>query len=168
MKNKPKIAYFMLFIYNNCMEDLRKKITNIWFYYKVPIIVGIIVLFVSIYSIRIFMSKDEYDHSVAFISTAFPTEQQMDDIKVAFENQYGGTFEIQIFNIKLGADNQDQVTISQLDLDLGQKISEYLLIEDLDAFKKATNNLEIKDVALVSEIDWLKGNGIDNLYYAKR
>ena len=148
--------------------DLMKKIENIWFYYKTHIIVGILILFVSIYSIRLYLQKEEYDHSVAFISSTFPTENQMEEIQKSFEEQYGGKFEIKIYNITLGADNQDQVTISQLDLDLGRKISEYLIIEDLDAFKKATNNLQIYDVALISDIDWLKNKGIDQLYYAKR
>lgn len=150
------------------MQDVKKKLENIWYYYKAPIIIVGAIIIISLSYLFDYKEEIKYDHSVALISVNVPSEQQIADITKAFENEYGGSFEIKIYNVALTEEGQDQVIISKLDLDLGNKLSEYLLIEDLDAFKKATNNLEIHDVALVSNIDFLKGFGIDNLYFAKR
>ena len=148
--------------------DFKKKLENIWFYYKVPIIIGIFIIAVFIDYQFFSKPEEKFDHSIALISQTFPTEQQSQEIKQIFSDKYGGTFEIRIYNVALGELNQDQVTISQLDLDLANKQSEYLLIEDLDAFKKATNELELHEVTLVSNLDWLVGHGVDSLYFAKR
>lgn len=148
--------------------DIKKKIQNIWFYYKVPIIIGIFILAVFIDYQFTSTPEEKFDHSIALISQTFPTEQQSEEIKQIFSDKYGGTFEIRIYNVALGELNQDQVIISQLDLDLANRQSEYLLIEDLDAFKKATNELELHEVTLVSDLDWLVGHGVDSLYFAKR
>lgn len=150
------------------MNNLKKKLENIWYYYKKPIIIGLIII-VCVISVTTSSEKEEqYDHNIAVISLNYPSKEQCTKIKEAFSKQYGGTFGISIYNVKLTDLNQDQVTISKLDLDLVNTISEYLLIEDLDDFKKATNDLKINEVTLVSNIDWLKGLGADHLYFATR
>ena len=75
---------------------------------------------------------------------------------------------IEIYNLALGQLGEDEVILSKLSLDLGNKISEYYFIEDMDAFKKATDNIEFESVALVSQIDWLNNLGLDNFYYCIR
>ena len=150
------------------MNNLKKKLENIWYYYKTPIIIVVFIL-VCVLSVTTSSKKEEeYDHNIALISVNYPTEEECIKIREAYSKHYGGTFGLTVYNVKLTELNQDQILISKLDLDLRNTISEYLLIEDLDAFKKATNDLKIYEVTLVSNIDWLKGLGADNLYFATR
>lgn len=147
---------------------MKKNLENIWFYYKVPILIIVIVLFIFI-DYKISTRKvEKYDNSIAFISITYPSEEELNNIKNIFENKFESTFEIKVYNVELGADNQDQIILSKLDLDLVNSLSNYLLIEDINAFKKATNNLKLYNVALVKDLDWLKGHEIDNMTFATR
>ena len=151
------------------MEKIRKKIGYIWDYYKVHIFVGIVVIYIIVSSIIAFRSPDEYDHSIAIISKEnYPSQEKVDALKEIFEDKFDGTFDVKIYNIELGAYGQDEITISKLGLDIANTISEYMFIEDMDAFKKATNNIEFVEVALVNEIDWLSNLDLDNFYYFVR
>lgn len=150
------------------MNKNMKRIKNIWFYYKVPIIIAIIVLAIFIDFKLSSKPEEKYDEYIAFISKTWPSEEEMNEIKMAYETNYQKTFDFNIYNVELGAYGESQETISKLDLDLINNISNYLIIENLDSFKKATNNMELFNVALIKDIDWLKGRGIDNLYFATR
>lgn len=150
------------------MEDLKKKIENIWYYNKIPIIVGLCFLALLISTVVNKLDEPKFDHSIAIISKYnYPSQENVNKLKSVFEKKFGGSFNVTIFNVELGAVGEREELISKLDLDLRQKISEYLFIENLDQFKKATSNIEL-DVALVSEVDWLSDLELDNFYYATR
>lgn len=151
------------------MNDIKKKIANIWYYYKIPIIVVIAVLYLAIYSFVNYKPYKEKDHSIAIISeNNYPSETQVNSIINAFEKKYEGSFEVVIYNIDIDGYGQDETIISRLDLDLRNKISEYYFIDDLDGFNYATNNLQFASVEKVENIPWLQGVGVDDFYYCVR
>ena len=148
---------------------MKKKIENFWYYYKVHTIVALIAIYIIVSSIIGSSKGQEYDHSIAIISKEnYPSQEKVDDLIEVFSKKYGGTFEVKIYNITLGAIGEDEIVISKLGLDIANKISEYMFIEDMDAFKKATNNIEFKEVALVKNINWLNNLDLDNFYYCIR
>lgn len=150
------------------MEDFKKKLSNIWYYYKVPIVIVALIIFVFVDYKLTNPTEEKFDNSIAIISQVFPSEDELNNIVEIFENKYEGTFEVNIYNVELGKENQSQETLGRLDLDLANSISNYLIIQDLDAFKKATNNMELYNVALIKDLDWLCGHEIDEFYFATR
>ena len=146
-----------------------KKIENIWYYYKTYILVGIAILFLVVTTVVNKVNEPKFDHSIAIISKSnYPSQENVDKLINIYEDKYGGEFKVEIYNLALGQLGEDEVILSKLSLDLGNKISEYYFIEDTDAFKKATDNIEFESVALVSQIDWLNNLGLDNFYYCIR
>lgn len=149
--------------------NLRKRIEHIWYYYKIPIIVGVAVIALIVYTINIKTNEVKFDHSIAIISKEnYPSEENVTKIKEIFQDKYGGTFDVVIYNLALGELNQDETKLAKLDIDLRNKISEYFFIEDMETFKKTTADIEFKDVALVKNISWLNNLGLDNFYFCIR
>lgn len=149
--------------------DIKKKIQNIWFYNKIPIIIGIIALLILGYTVYNKLSAPKYDHSIAIISKYnYPSAEKVEELRNIFEEKYGGTFDVAIYNVVLGELGEDEVTISKLSLDLGNSISKFIFIEDMDTFKKTTADIEFSDVVLVSDVDWLANLDLDNFYFATR
>ena len=151
------------------MDDFKKKISNIWYYYKIPIIIGVCVLSLVVGVIIDKKSEVKSDHSIAIISKSnYPSQEETNKLKNTFEDRIGGSFEVVIYNVALGEIGEDDVIISKLSLDIANTISEYYFIEDLDAFENATNNLKFKEIEKVENIDWLQDLGLDNFYYCIR
>lgn len=149
------------------MANYKKKLENIWYYYKVPIIIIGLVLITTI-DIYITTKKEPtYDQSIGIIATNFPSEENVESIKQSFEKEYDETFKVETFNIDFDSYITDEVEVSRLDLDLRNSISKYLIIEDIEGFKKATNRSDW-EVALISDIDFLKNKGADNYYLITR
>ena len=48
--------------------DIKKKLENIWYYYKIPIIIGIFVVYVLVNTVIQKINTPTYDHSVAIVS----------------------------------------------------------------------------------------------------
>jgi len=148
---------------------LKDKISNFWYYYKVPFIIAVCVLVLVIYTISTKMNEVKYDHSVAIISEKnYPDAEGVERIRKIFEEKYGGTFDVVIYNLALGELYQDETKLAKLDIDLRNKISEYFFIEDMETFKKTTADIEFSDVALVKDISWLNNLGLDNFYFCIR
>ena len=151
------------------MEDLKKKISHIWYYYKVPIIIVVCVIFVIFDSIISNKDAPKYDNSIAIISKEnYPSEEEVERLRKAFESKYDGSFDVVIYNIELCEPGEDEIIISKLSLDLANNISEYLFIENMDKFEEATNNLEVNIQGLGKEFEWLKNCGVDDFYYCTR
>lgn len=148
------------------MDDFKKKLENIWYYYKVPIIIIGLIIIVTLDIIITTKPEEKYDHSIAFIATNFPEEESLNKITDLFEKEYNKTFKLEIFNLDFNY--PDQVEISRLDLDLGNKISDYLIVEDIEGFEKAIADNIIIEIAQINEIDFLKGNNLDNYYLVTR
>lgn len=151
------------------MEGFKKKIEYIWDYYKAPILIGIAVIFLAVTTVVNKVNEPKFDYSIAIISKYnYPSQENVDKLTRIFEDKYQGTFDVKIYNVALGEIGEDENTISKLSLDLGNKISEFLFIEDIDTFKKTTADIEFSSVVLVSQIDWLNNLGLDNFYYCIR
>lgn len=151
------------------MNNIKKKFENIWYHYKAQILVAIGVIFVVVYSFANQGVENEFDHSIAIISKDnYPSESQVEKMINAFESKYDGSFEVRIYNIEINGYQQDEVIVSKLGIDISNKISEYYFIENLDAFKEATNNLEFKSIKKVENINWLKDLGVDKFWFAIR
>lgn len=151
------------------MNSFKSRLSNFWYYYKIPIIIIIAVLFVTADVIISNRNSIKYDNSIAIISKDnYPSEDEVKKIKDIFQEKYGGTFDIIIYNIDLTETGQDEVMVSKLSLDLGNKISKFLFIENMDKFNIATNNLQINVEGKGKNFDWLEGCGVDNLWYATR
>lgn len=151
------------------MEDFKKKIEYIWDYYKAPILIGIAVLFLVVTTITNKATEPKFDNSVAIISKHnYPSQDNVDKLTKIFEERTQGSVDVKIYNVALGEIGEDENTISKLSLDLGNKISEFLFIEDIETFKKTTANVEFDSVVLVSDLDWLNNLGLDNFYYCVR
>lgn len=149
--------------------DVKKRIENIWFYYKIPIIIGVIALFVIVETIAGIKETHKSDHSIAIISKEnYPSQEEVDNLKNSFTEKYGGTFDVVIYNIELGAIGEDEVKISKLSIDLSNKTSTYLFIENLESFKETTNNIEINIEGQGKDISWLKDCGVDDLWFVTR
>lgn len=150
--------------------DLKKKISHIWYYYKIPIIVGICVVALTVSTIVNKRNTPKYDHGIAIVSKFnYPSEDNIKKILEAYQNKFGGSFNITIYNVELTMQGEDDVIISKLGLDLANKISDFYLVENYDTFKKAiSSDIEFSDIALVKDIDWLNNLGIDNFYYLVR
>lgn len=148
---------------------MKKKLENIWFYYKIPIIIVIGVIALVSYSIYEKETEVKFDHSIAIISKYnYPSEENVQKLKEVFENKIGGSFDVAIYNVALGEIGEDEIVISKLGVDIANHISEYYFIEDMEAFKKATSTVEFKEVSLVSDLDYLDNLGLDNFYYCIR
>lgn len=152
------------------MKDFKKKLSYIWYYYKVPIIIAVLVLMLTIDVIVTKAHTVTYDHKIAIISKEyFPSQEKVDELKETFEQKYDGTFDVVLYRIDLSDNNLDEVTTSKLELDLGNKLSEYLFIYDIDTFNIATNNMQFKSLEKVSDVEWLKNKfELDEFYFAIR
>ena len=151
------------------MEDIKKKLENIWYYNKAIIIIAVIALIVIGITIKNKVNEPKYDHSIAIISKYnYPSQEEINKLQDVFVDKVGGTFTVEIYNVALGEIGEDDVKLSKLSLDISNTISEYYFIEDLEAFENATNDLLFKTVDKVSDIDWLNNLGLDNFYYCTR
>lgn len=149
------------------MKKIIKYIKNYWYYYKVYVITGVLVLALVIYSFATGGGGETFDSYAAVISSkAYPTEQ-VEALQKAFTQQYG-SFGVRVYQIELGALNQDDVVLAQLDLDLARRLSDTLLLEDPAAFDEATNGLPVSEPVPVSSVPFLAGLGFDELYLVTR
>ena len=149
------------------MENFKKKIENLWFHYKVPILILLVIAIIGLDILITTPLDDHYDREIALISpTAFPPEQ-VDSLKNALSAEYGN-INLNTYTVSLGDLNQDEVVLSKLDLDLGNKISSILLIEDLDAFKGATEVVDTSKAVQLKDLPRFAGIGFDSLWFIDR
>lgn len=149
------------------MEKILKAIKNYWYYYKPYVITGVLVLAVVIYSFANSGEGEKFDRYAALISSAPYREEEVKALQDAFAAQFG-SFGVRVYTIELGALNQDQAVLAKLDLDLGQRLSDTLLLEDVEAFREATNGLPVSEPVPVSSVPYLSGLGFDDLYLVTR
>lgn len=166
---KPYLTCFRSFYDNGNMEKAKRKLLNIWHYYKVPFVIITISILLIVFTIINKKNEPKYDYSIAIISKYnYPSEENVKKLREIFENKYNGSFNINIYNVSLGETGEDEVILSKLSLDIANKISEYYFIEDLDAFKKTTADVQFSSVVLVRDVDWLNDLGLDNFHYCIR
>ena len=149
------------------MKKLILFIRNYWYYYKVYVITGVLVLAVVIYSFAHSGGGEKFDRYAAVISSAAYTDEQVLSLQQALTKEHG-SFGVNVYRITLGAQGQDDATLAKLDLDLACKLSDTLLIEDIDTFYEVTNGLETSEPVRVADVKYLAGLGFDELWFAER
>ena len=150
------------------MKKLISAIKNYWYYYKAYVITGVLVLAVVIYSFANSGEGEKFDRYAAVISSQAYTEEQVLALQKALTDELG-SFGVRVYRISLGALNQDDAVLAKLDLDLGRRLSDTLLLEDVDAFYAATNDLiGISAPVRVKDIPYLAGLGFDELWLVTR
>ena len=149
------------------MKKILEFIRNYWYYYKVYVITGVLVIAVLIYSFTHGGEGKKYDHNVAVISSQAYTEERVAGLREACVNHYGSCG-VKVYCIELGAMDQDQSTIALLGMDLAEGTSEILLIEDIDTFYEVTSGIKTSEPVRVADIPFLAGLGFDDLWYVTR
>lgn len=150
------------------MKKLIEYIKNYWYYYKVYVITGVLVIAVVLYSFLHAGGEEKFDRNFAVISSQQYSEAQTEGLRQALNAAFGSAG-LRVYQIELGALNQEEATLAKLDLDLGQKRSDTLLIEDMDAFRAAVaDSVKISEPVRVGDIPGLAGLGFDTLWLVTR
>lgn len=149
------------------MKKLIGFIKNYWYYYKAYVITGVLVIALVIYSFVNGGEGETFSRYAAVISSSYYTEEQAEALQKALTEQYG-SFGVRVYQIELGALNQDDATLAKLDLDLARRLSDTLLLEDPAAFDAATGGLPVSEPVPVSSVPYLTGLGFDELYLVTR
>lgn len=150
------------------MNGIREKLEHFWYYYKTPALIALVVLLVVIESLITTPKTEKYDASVAVISPSGYSEESVAKLRDALEAELGGKVEVKLFMLDLGALNQDETDLALLDIDLRNRISKILLLDDVEKFEQATDNLSISEAVRVKDVEYLSGLGFDELWMVSR
>ena len=135
------------------MEQLRKKIQNFWFYYKIPFLVGLAVVFILGYLTVQKHTTVQPDYHIGLVRTVPCTDMELQSLKDTFTaagQDLNGDGEVLVqihtyyVNLEDPAENAGVAnadTIQALDADLIGNVSGIFLLEDVAAFQTVTNNL---------------------------
>ena len=135
------------------MEQLRKKIQNFWFYYKIPFLVGLAVVFILGYLTVQKHTTVQPDYHIGLVRTVPCTDMELQGLKDTFTatgQDLNGDGEVLVqihtyyVNLEDPAENAGVAnadTIQALDADLIGNVSGIFLLEDVAAFQTVTNNL---------------------------
>lgn len=135
------------------MEAFVAKVKNFWYYYKIPVGIGLAVLVVGVYLGLQSAGTPEPDYHVGLISTAPRSDEQLEALTAAFaaagqdRNDDGQVLvKLHTYFVDLADDapnagvaNADK--IAALDADLIGNVSGIFLTEDPEAIQSATNGL---------------------------
>jgi len=149
------------------MEQIKRKIENFWYHYKVQSIIALLVLGFLLLTRQQFMPEAKADCCVGIITPEYYTEEQLAGLQAAFEKQYG-TVELNHYRVDLCETGQDDVMLSLLDADLVVGKSKIFLLASVEKFENATNGLGISEAVQVGDIAELAGLGFDGLWYVTR
>ena len=135
------------------MEQLRKKIQNFWFYYKIPFLVGLAVVFILGYLTVQKHTTVQPDYHIGLVRTVPCTDMELQGLKDTFTatgQDLNGDGEVLVqihtyyVNLEDPAENAGVAnadTIQALDAALIGNVSGIFLLEDVAAFQTVTNNL---------------------------
>ena len=155
---------------------MKNKLINFWYYHKVPLIVGIVILAVGLYFLLTRQSSIKSDYDIAIVSPQGCSEEHMTQVRDVFqqvgEDQNGdGIVAVSIhqYRFAIGAEGQDREAVAGLDADLVGKVSGIFFVDNPEGFETATNGLgKSADALPVREISRFSGCGIDDLYMLLR
>lgn len=147
---------------------MKKKLENIWYYYKTIIVLALIILAAVIFVLLQNAGKTAPAEQVAIVSADAYPDDSIKALEKAFSDLYGHEVKVRLYQVELGADNQDSAVIGALDADLVANISSTFLLENVASFQEATNHLPITEPVPVSETDGIKDLGFNELYLVRR
>lgn len=135
------------------MEHLRKKLQNFWFYYKIPLLIGLAVLLVLGYLGIQNRNTVQPDYHIGLVREIPCTDAELQALNDTFTaagrdiNGDGQTLvQIHTYYVNL-ADTSENAGVSNadvvqaLDADLIGNVSGIFLLEDVATFQRITNNL---------------------------
>lgn len=135
------------------METRFAKLKNFWYYYKIPVGIGLLVLIAAVYLSAQSAGTPEPDYHVGLISTTPRSDAALealtDSIAAAGEDRNGdGQVLVKLHNypVVLGIDAETAVPdnyemVAALDADLIGSVSGLFLTENPDSLQYATNGL---------------------------
>ena len=142
------------------MEN-RKKLENIWFYYKKHILIGLAVVLVLAYLGIQKLGTEKPDYHIGIVRSESLTAEEMDTLNGAFTaagqdiNGDGQVLvQIHTYYADLADDSENAgvnnaEAVQGLDADLIGKMSGIFLLEDVDTFQVLTNGILSADVISV-------------------
>ena len=141
--------------------DNRKRIENIWFYYKKHILIGLAVVLVLVYLGIQKLSTEKPDYHIGIVRSESLTAEEMDTLNGVFTaagqdiNGDGQVLvQIHTYYADLADDSENAgvnnaEAVQGLDADLIGKMSGIFLLEDVDTFQVLTNGILSADVISV-------------------
>ena len=155
---------------------MKIKFKNFWYYYKVPLIIILVIAIVGLYFFLTQRGTVSSDYDIAIVSPRGVSAEQMEKLQNVLER--GGTdqtgdgavhADVHVYRFSIGEDGQDPKEIAGLDADLVGKLSGIFFVEDPDRFEESTNGIgKAADAVPVSDIPALSGCGLDDLYLLQR
>ena len=151
---------------------MKKWLQNFWYYYKIPVIVILVVLAAGIYLILTHRGNVSSDYDAAVVSPRAFSVEQISQIQSVLEgagrDQNGDgkvVVTVHVYRFAIGMDGQDTKEVAGLDADLVGKQSGIFFTDTPEQFEKSTNGIcRAADAIPVSEIPLLSGFGIDDLF----
>ena len=149
------------------MEQLRKKLQNFWFYYKIPLVVALAALLVLSYLGIQSRSTVQSDYHIGLVRESPCTDAALQSLNEIFtaagEDRNGdGQVLVQIhtYYVNLSDDSENAgvrnaEVVQALDADLIGGVSGLFLLEDVDTFQRITNNLLSGSAVSVENGLWL-------------
>ena len=138
--------------------DNRKKLQNIWFYYKKHILIGLAVVLVLAYLGIQKLTTEKPDYHIGIVRSESLTAEEMNTLTAAFTaagqdlNGDGQVLvQIHTYYADLADDSENAgvnnaEAVQGLDADLIGKMSGIFLLEDVDTFQALTNGIVSADV----------------------
>lgn len=143
------------------MEQLRKKLQNFWFYYKIPLLVALAAVLVLGYLRIQTHSTVRPDYHIGLVREIPCTDAELQTLKGTFsaagkDLNGDGEIVVQIHTYYVNlADTSENAGVSNaeavqaLDADLIGNVSGIFLLEDVATFQRITNNLLSGSVSML-------------------
>lgn len=174
------------------LKTIKERFSYIWYYYKVPICVAIIVALVGIDVLVTSRQIVDPDYSVALISTDPYTGTELDAVEFAFRmhaSDRNGDGKVRVdvryYQVNVSGEedyNYDAIMVSKLEADLAGRVSGMFLMSDPEGFQRNSHMLAYLDgtfpeedaadlenmVIPIRELPGLDGAAYDNVYVGIR
>ena len=155
---------------------MKAKLQNFWYYYKVPVIIVLVILAVGLWFFLQDRMIESADYDIAVVSPRGCSDEQAAVIRRTLEaagrDQDRDGFvraDLHIYRFAIGKDGQDQTEVAKLDADLVGNVSGLFFTDDPESFERAVNGIvKAADAVPVSDIPLLAGSGLDDLYLVVR
>ncbi len=135
------------------MDHFAKKLQNFWFYYKIPLLIGLAVVLVFAYLGIQKLNTVQPDYHIGLVREIPCTDAELQALEDKFSatgtdvNGDGAvTIQIHTYYVNLAEDTENAgvrnaEVVQALDADLVGGMSGIFLLEDVDTFQRVTNNL---------------------------
>ena len=133
--------------------DNRKKLQNIWFYYKKHILIGLAVVLVLAYLGIQKLTTEKPDYHIGIVRSDALSAEELNALTATFtaagqDLNGDGQVLVQIHTYYVDLADEDEnagvnnaETVQGLDADLIGKVSGIFLLEDVDTFQAITNEI---------------------------